>query len=134
MNSNNLPALKGELDSATAAVLGPGLGMHSETKEVVKDVIEHLEKRRTPLLLDADGLKSFAEYERKLDCPLVLTPHTREYEILTGNKLPKDLEGKAQGVQKAAKKLGATILLKGPVDIVSDGGTKQSLILLATQE
>jgi hydroxyethylthiazole kinase-like uncharacterized protein yjeF len=121
LNSNNLPALKGELDSATVVVLGPGLGMHSETKEVVKDVIEHLEERRTPLLLDADGLKSFAEYKRKLDCPLVLTPHTREYEILTGNKLPKDLEGKAQGVQKAAKKLGATILLKGPVDIVSDG-------------
>jgi hydroxyethylthiazole kinase-like uncharacterized protein yjeF len=121
LNSNSLPALNKDLDSATAVVLGPGLGMHSETIEAVKDVIEYLEERRTPLLLDADGLKAFAEYKRKLGCSLVLTPHSREYEILTGNKLPKDLEGKAQEVQKAANKLGATILLKGPVDMVSDG-------------
>ena len=121
LKSNSLLALNEDLDSATAVVLGPGLGMHNETKEAVKDIIEYLEERRTPLLLDADGLKAFAEYKRKLDCPLVLTPHTREYEILTGNKLPKHLEGKTNEVQKTANKLGATILLKGPVDIVSDG-------------
>ncbi len=38
-------------------------------------------KDETPLLLDADGLKAFSEFKRKLDCPLVLTPHAREYEI-----------------------------------------------------
>jgi hydroxyethylthiazole kinase-like uncharacterized protein yjeF len=71
--------------------------------------------------LDADGLKAFGEFKRKLDCPLVLTPHAREYEISTGNKLPNDTEGRAEAVQKMARKLGATILLKGPVDVISDG-------------
>jgi len=52
--------------------------------------------------LDADGLKAFAEFKRKLDCPLVLTPHAREYEILTGNRLPNNLEEKAQEVQRMA--------------------------------
>ncbi len=50
-----------------------------------------------------------------------MTPHAGEYEILTGRKLPKDLEQRAEKVQKTARKLGATILLKGPVDVISDG-------------
>ncbi|MCJ7722007.1 NAD(P)H-hydrate dehydratase, partial [Candidatus Bathyarchaeota archaeon] len=121
LSSSNLLSLKEQLESATAVVLGPGLGLHSETKEATKEILEQLEKTRTPLLLDADGLKAFAEFKRKLDCPLVLTPHTREYEILTGNALSNNLEEKAQEVQKMARKLGATILLKGPVDVVSNG-------------
>ncbi len=121
LSSSNLLSLKEQLESATAVVLGPGLGLHCETKEATKEIIEQLEKTRTPLLLDADGLKAFAEFKRKLDCPLVLTPHAREYEILTGNALSNNLEEKAQDVQKMARKLGATILLKGPVDVVSNG-------------
>ena len=121
LSSSNVSSLKEQLESASAVVLGPGLGLHSETKEATKQIIEQLEKTNTPLLLDADGLKAYAEFKRKFDCPLVLTPHAREYEILTGNKLPNELEEKAEDVQKVAKKLGATILLKGPVDIVSNG-------------
>jgi NAD(P)H-hydrate epimerase len=121
LSPNNLPAFKEELESASAVVLGPGLGLHSETKDAVQEIVELLEEKGTPLLLDADGLKAFAGFKRKLACPLVLTPHAREYEILTGNKLPKGMEEKAEDVQRTARKLGATILLKGPVDIVSDG-------------
>jgi hydroxyethylthiazole kinase-like uncharacterized protein yjeF len=121
LNSGNLSALSEHLGSATAVVLGPGLGLHSETKEATKQIIEQVEEKGTPLLLDADGLKAFAEFKRKVELPMVLTPHAREYEILTGNRLPDDLEGRAEKVQKRARKLGATILLKGPVDVISDG-------------
>jgi hydroxyethylthiazole kinase-like uncharacterized protein yjeF len=121
LNSGNLSALKEHLDSASAVVLGPGLGLHDQTKAAIEQIIEHVEKKQTPLLLDADGLKAFGEFRRKLDCPLVLTPHSREYEILTGTKLPENLEEKAKAVEKMASKLGATILLKGSVDIISDG-------------
>ena len=121
LNSNNLSALKEYLNSVTAVVLGPGLGLHNETKETVKEIIEELEKTRTPLLLDADGLKAFAEFKRKIDCPLILTPHSREYEILTGTRLPDSLEEQALEVMRMARKLEATILLKGPVDIISNG-------------
>ena len=121
LNSSNLPTLKKHLESATAVVVGPGLGLHSETKEATKELIEQIEETGTPLLLDADGLKAFAEFKRKVDLPLVLTPHAREYEILTGRKLPKDLGERAEEVKKRARKLGATILLKGPVDVISNG-------------
>jgi NAD(P)H-hydrate epimerase len=121
LSYNNLPDLKKHLKSATAFVVGPGLGLHSETKDATRELVEMAEETGTPLLLDADGLKAFAEFKRELDVPLVLTPHAREYEILTGKKLPKDPEERAEEVQKAARKLGATILLKGPIDVISNG-------------
>jgi len=116
-----LSTLEELLKSVTAVVLGPGLGLNSETKEATKHIFEQLEKTRTPLLLDADGLKAFADFKRMVDLPLVLTPHAREYEILTGSKLPSSMEERAENVQKSARKLGATILLKGHVDVISDG-------------
>ena len=121
LNLGNLPALKTYIETANAVVLGPGLGLHVETKEAVKAVIEAVESAGKPLLLDADGLKAFAEFKRALNVPLVLTPHAGEYAILTGRKLPEDLTERVLEVQKTAAELNAVILLKGPVDIISDG-------------
>jgi NAD(P)H-hydrate epimerase len=70
--------------------------------------------------LDADGLKAFAKFKRKLKVPLVLTPHSGEYTILTGKKLPEDLNAKTEHVRKTAEDLEAVVLLKGATDIVSD--------------
>jgi NAD(P)H-hydrate epimerase len=120
LNLGNIPALKTHIETANAIVLGPGLGLHPETREAVKAVIEAIESAGKPLLLDADGLKTFAEFKKKLNVPLVLTPHAGEYAILTGKKPPEDLKEKVSEVQKTAAELGAVILLKGPVDIISD--------------
>jgi NAD(P)H-hydrate epimerase len=120
LNHGNIPALRAHIKTVNAIVLGPGLGLHSETKEAVEALIDAIESARKPLLLDADGLKAFAEFKRKLRVPLVLTPHGGEYAILSGEKLPEDLKEKVSEVQKTAVELGATVLLKGPVDIISD--------------
>jgi NAD(P)H-hydrate epimerase len=121
LNTSNVPTLKMYIEAANAVAIGPGLGMHPETKEAIKAIIETVESAAKPLLLDADGLKAFAEFKRKLNVPLVLTPHAGEYAILTGKKLPESLKEKVSEVQKTAEEIGAVILLKGPVDIVSDG-------------
>jgi len=121
LNLSNIPALKTHIAIVNAVVLGPGLGLHLETRETVKAIIEAVESTGKPLLLDADGLKAFAEFKRKLKVPLVLTPHAGEYAILTGKKLPDYSSERASAVQKTASELGATVLLKGPIDIVSDG-------------
>ena len=49
---------------------------------------------------------------------MVLTPHAGEYTILTGETLPENQEEQALAIQKNAKKLKATILVKGKVDII----------------
>jgi len=121
LSSSNLPVLQSYLESASGVVLGPGLGMHDETKEAVNDIIEKLEEKGTPLLLDADGLKAFAEFKRNLKCPMVLTPHSKEFEILAGKKLPQSQKDRIDEVKKMANKIGGTIVLKGPVDLITDG-------------
>jgi NAD(P)H-hydrate epimerase len=121
LNPNNLNTLKPYVEASNAVVLGPGLGLHPETREAVRIIVEAVEKAGKPLLLDADGLKAFAEFKRKLDVPLMLTPHPGEYAILTGKKLPALLSDKVLEVQRTAARLGAMVLLKGAVDVVSDG-------------
>jgi hydroxyethylthiazole kinase-like uncharacterized protein yjeF len=122
LNSKNVATIEGMLRLKNlAVVLGPGLGLHKETIETVKEIFIAIEKNRIPLLIDADGLKAFSTFKRKVDFPLVLTPHAGEYKILTGEDIPINFQEKTEHVRQTASKLGGVIFLKGPIDIVSDG-------------
>jgi len=121
LNPNNAATIRPFLEKSTAVAIGPGLGMHKETKQAVKGIVKAVERQKIPLLLDADGLKAFAEFKHKVASPMVLTPHAGEYKLLTGKEPPEALSEKAAEVKKMADGLGAVILLKGNVDVVSDG-------------
>jgi hydroxyethylthiazole kinase-like uncharacterized protein yjeF len=121
LNPSNIAALKPYVDIVDAVVLGPGAGLHAETKEFVKACVAAVEKAGKALLLDADGLKAFAEFKKPLKAPLVLTPHAGECALLTGGKLPESIAEKIAEVQGTAAKLHSVILLKGPVDVVCNG-------------
>jgi NAD(P)H-hydrate epimerase len=121
INPINMTALMPYLEMVDAVVIGPGLGLSAETREFVNACVKAIETAGKPVLLDADGLKAFAEFKRPLKVPLVLTPHAGEYAILTGRKLPESIEARIAEVQKTATELEAVILLKGQVDIVCDG-------------
>ena len=121
LNPHNIDTIKPYLGRVDAIVIGPGLGLNAETSKFVKVCVDEIEKADKPLLLDADGLKAFAKFKRALKSPVILTPHAREYAILTGKELPENNEEKIIEIQKAAKQLNAVLLVKGKVDIVSDG-------------
>jgi hydroxyethylthiazole kinase-like uncharacterized protein yjeF len=118
--AGNMTALQPYLEIVDAIVMGPGLGLHVETREFVKACVSAVEGAGKPLLLDADGLKAFAEFKRPLKVPLVVTPHAGEYAILTGRKLSKSGKERMAEVQETAKELKAVMLLKGQVDVVCD--------------
>ena len=115
-----MAALQPYLETVDAVVMGPGLGMDAETREFVKACVTAIESADKPLLLDADGLKAFAEFKRPLKVPLVLTPHAGEYAILAGRKLSENIEERVNQVQETAAELKAVVLLKGQVDVVCD--------------
>jgi len=121
LNPRNTPVIKRHLETVNAVVMGPGLGLHKETEDAVDEIVEMIEEKGIPLLLDADGLKAFAKHKRKVKFPLVLTPHAGEYQILTERRPPAELKKRAEEVQKTAHDLNAVILLKGNVDVISDG-------------
>jgi NAD(P)H-hydrate epimerase len=120
LTANNVTTLQPYLENVDAVVMGPGLGLHAETSEFVKACVTAVESAGKPLLLDADGLKAFAEFKRPLRVPLVLTPHAGEYAVLAGRKLPESLEERVAEVQKTAAELKAVVLVKGQVDVVCD--------------
>jgi NAD(P)H-hydrate epimerase len=68
-----------------------------------------------PTLVDADGIKTLnrCKYTRKR--PIVVTPHRKEFEILTGMEATED------NAYSYARKTGNVVLLKGKVDIITDG-------------
>jgi len=106
---------------ADAVVIGPGIGLREDTKELVREFIKRCEK---PLVIDADGLKAIAGDLTILNGKtFVLTPHAGEFEVLFGVKPPGSLVERAELVRAKAGETGGVVLLKGPYDIISDGKT-----------
>ena len=123
-----LPQLREDIKRATAVVIGSGLGTLACTRDAVIELARTLAKTELPVLFDADGLKALAAERELLKNPRwVVTPHAKEFEILTGTDLPKDTTARAEEVKKAAKELGCTILLKAHVDIIASPGGKVAL-------
>jgi hydroxyethylthiazole kinase-like uncharacterized protein yjeF len=121
LTTKNLAQIEPFLEKVDAVALGPGLGLHEDTKKAVLQFINKVEAKKLPMLIDADGLKAFGENRWKLKVPVVFTPHSREFEILTGRKVEGDWREKGVVVEEEAKRLSSVILLKGAVDVISDG-------------
>ena len=121
LSHENLGQVENFLDKVSAVAVGPGLGVASETEEAVRELVQMVNKRGLPLVLDADGLKAYAKKPVSLGVPAVFTPHGREFTLLTGKEANGTHRVKGAVVEEAAKKLGSVILLKGNVDIISNG-------------
>jgi NAD(P)H-hydrate epimerase len=104
----------------TAVVIGGGAGRTAETQETI---LEYLSEISIPAVIDADAIEALAKSPQVVSGkPFLITPHTYEFFILTKKevyKLPE--EEKIKAVQEQASRLQTTILLKGAVDIISDG-------------
>lgn len=104
---------------ASALAIGPGLGDSPGTLEAVRAMVKAVD---LPMVLDADAIRAAgADTAILAKKRAVVTPHAREFQALTGKALPADLEGKAEAARAAAASLGVTVLLKGAVDVVTDG-------------
>jgi hydroxyethylthiazole kinase-like uncharacterized protein yjeF len=123
LRKSNLSQLDPFLEKVNVLAVGPGLGQAEETVEAFNELYLNAQRHNLPMVIDADGLKAYAQKRIKVKTPTVFTPHSREFEILTGTKVEGDFKAKGSTVQTEAKKLDAVILLKGMVDVVSDGAT-----------
>ncbi|OGD93511.1 NAD(P)H-hydrate dehydratase [Candidatus Curtissbacteria bacterium RIFCSPHIGHO2_01_FULL_41_44] len=113
-----------------SVVLGCGLGRHQSTLNAIYKLITKL---TALMVLDADAL--FAIAQRPEVCfgkQVILTPHAGELAILLGSPFAKASEGQAGAIlenfearlvaaKQAADKYHCLVLVKGHVDIVTDG-------------
>jgi len=104
----------------TAVVIGGGLGRSEETQETI---LEYLSQVSVPAVIDADGIYALSKNPKIISGkPFLITPHLYEFFVLTGKNVSQfSLDEKIKTVQEEAKRLETTILLKGAVDIISDG-------------
>lgn len=98
-------------------VIGPGLGREKATLSFVREVVK---KTKKPIVIDADAIHAVPKM--KFGGNVLITPHATEFEMFTGEKIKgKTLEQKKKIVKEAATKHNCVILLKNPIDIISDG-------------
>ena len=103
-------------------VIGPGLGSDKSTKQAVKKIIIKSITDKKSILIDADAVQVVGTNPSIIkNSQTVITPHAGEFKELTGIKLSNNLNERKKNVEKWAKKIGITILLKGPIDVISNG-------------
>jgi ADP-dependent NAD(P)H-hydrate dehydratase / NAD(P)H-hydrate epimerase len=100
-----------------AWAVGPGLGTGSTGRQA----LAHVLAAGVPVVADADAITLLARHPELADnrdpsTPLVLTPHDREFERLTGNPPGKD---RVSATQDAASRFDAVVLLKGNITIIA---------------
>jgi NAD(P)H-hydrate epimerase len=97
-------------ERADVVVCGNGLG--TESHAVMEAIAPHCKKA----VFDADALRLPLPVARG---ETIYTPHAGEFARITGKTLPEDTVGRARVARKAG--IRGTIILKGPVDIITDG-------------
>ena len=112
--------IRENIAKSDAVIIGPGIGRHRETFELVRRILEKLEK---PTLVDADGLNALAgytEYIKHCSAPLILTPHPGEFKRLIETDIPEDYFDKADLLREIANDWGKVIILKGSPTLIAE--------------
>ena len=100
-----------------AIAIGPGIGVHAETTEMLKNF---LKKQHKPCVLDADALNILSQHKDLLKLipeNSILTPHPKEFDRLFGPAISTYERMKKASL--AAQDLELTIILKGAYTIIA---------------
>lgn len=113
-------AILEEIKKAKAIVIGPGMGITNDTKEILRLVVQNAE---IPVVIDADGINCIAEdieiiMNRK--CKIVITPHPGEMARLLQCDTQMINENRVTVVEKYAEKYDITVVLKGAGTLIAD--------------
>lgn len=114
----NKAALLELSEKTDMTVMGPGLSLAEETRQLVRELAGEIRK---PLLIDGDGITALSEnleIVRQRKAETVLTPHLGEMARITG-KTVEEIENRKIGIlQKTAGSLNAIIVLKGAHSLI----------------
>jgi len=107
-------------DRFDAAVVGAGV---ERTPAAHRGILALVAALEVPLVLDAEALRALAKDPGAIaGRRALLTPHGGEFEALAGDRVAdRPLAARKEAVRRAARRLHATVLLKGARDVVSDG-------------
>jgi len=103
-----------------AVIIGPGIGRHFETINLIQRLVGSLEK---PAIIDADGLNAFAKDRGALTREhnkYILTPHPGEFQRLIDEDIPDNLYERFELIRKYAHKYNSVIVYKSSPTVIVD--------------
>jgi hydroxyethylthiazole kinase-like uncharacterized protein yjeF len=109
-NKRSLLELSERMDMV---IIGPGLSTEGEVQQLARELVEEIDK---PLLIDGDGITALCqdlEIIRERKAATVLTPHLGEMSRIMGTSVGDINLDKIGILQRTARELNATIVLKG---------------------
>lgn len=119
ISSKNTDFLLEMCEKSSAVVIGCGLSVCDDTKNLVQSVITNCEK---PLVIDADALNCICnkpEILKNLKAPAIITPHPGEMARLL-HSTPKTVNSNRENTAiDFAKKFGVVTVLKGAGTIIA---------------
>jgi len=109
------------LENSDCHAIGPGLGRHFETLELVRRLVTS--RINKPLVLDADGLNAFAKDStplKNLPYPVILTPHIGELSRLINLPIKEIARDRVYTARKVAQEYNLILVLKGAPTLVAE--------------
>ncbi len=114
LTDDDVPLLSGLIEKHDVVVMGMGLGTTDETLGAVRKIVPLCRKA----VIDADALQPFLL--PLLHKNIIITPHAGEMKRISGSDVPAG-EEKVDFTRNFAHEHNVTVLLKGAIDIISDG-------------
>lgn len=123
LRAQDSAAITEEMNKCTAAVIGCGLRVCDDTKEIVFGAVTKCER---PLVIDADALNCVStqtDILKSRPAPTVITPHPGEMARLCGCNVSQVQENRVEAAESFAKEYGCIVVLKGAGTVTTDGKT-----------
>jgi hydroxyethylthiazole kinase-like uncharacterized protein yjeF len=108
-------------ERAAVVAIGPGLSSVDETtRRFVREIVE---RRQTPVVIDADGLNALSPWPAtrrgSQEFPIVLTPHEGEMRRLIGTEAKEALKDRVNAAREFATAHELILVLKGTRTIIA---------------
>ena len=106
--------------NVNAVVIGPGIGRHRETAQLLREV---LTKLTVPMVVDADALNLLGgqlDIFKAVRVPAVLTPHPGEAAWLLKTTISEVEQNRLKVAKQIAEGYNVTVVLKGRFTVIAD--------------
>ncbi len=105
--------------NVNAVVIGPGIGRHRETAQLLREV---LTKLTVPMVVDADALNLLGgqmDIFKAVRAPAVLTPHPGEAAWLLKTTIAEVEQNRVKVAKQIAEGYNVTVVLKGRFSVIA---------------
>lgn len=121
------PLARTMLERKRVMLIGPGCGGREAFRQSFAVLLREAAEQEMRVVIDADGLTALAADPQFLHSlpaglELVLTPHPGEMARLLGSSAEAVQAARFESALEAARRFGATVVLKGAYSVIADAG------------